>query len=313
MGDRMRTFALILGLVAFAFAACSSSKTQVTPEETGRYGSGVDLDALEGEKTAPPTQAAAAEGGQAAPAAPAATDASGNVRPSSDYNLAADKEGVGRNAYVYLRGARYKKLVFEITAVSGWQPDPGSLNLLKARIQGVLDKPDGIEFAPVRTITASKQKYTKEDFINLEERHRTRFSGTTGGTAVIHMLVLNGEADRPLLGEAYRASSIVIMSERIRQLTTPLVTRPQIEGAVLVHEVGHILRLVNIGYKSPRDHADRNSPNHSKNVNSVMYYGVEGGDVFSDIFNGPPPNNFDADDLADLADLKAGRLGPQSG
>ncbi len=308
----MRAHTLIFVLLAVASAACSSSKSQVTPEETGgRYGSGVDLDALEGDRTPQPTRAAGAGNAQA-PAAPAATAAPGNIRPPSDYNLAADKAGVGRNAYVYLRGTRYKKLVFEITAASGWQPDPGSLNILKARIQSVLDKPVGIEFLPARTFTPSKNKYTNNDISALEARHRQRFSDKEGGTAVIHMLFLNGQAEG-FAGLAYSASSVAIMSELISNGATAVVSRAQIEGAVLVHEIGHLLRMVNKGYRSPRDHEDPQHLGHSKNKASVMYYAVEGGNVIVDVFNGAPPNAFDTDDLADLADLKSGRLGPQPG
>jgi hypothetical protein len=306
--------ALIL-LSLMAVSACSSSKSKVTPESTGggKYGSGVDLDALDGQKTAAPNAAPNAAAGsannQAAnQPAPSESAAGPNVRISSDE--AADLGGTGRNAAVYLRGTRYTKLVLEINAAKGWGPDPQALNILRARIGGVLDKPDGIEIPPVRTFESTKTTYTMSDIASLENRYRTRFSGKTGGTAVIHMLYLNGSASG-FIGRAYHASSVVIMAQAASQGATALVSRAQIEGAVLVHEVGHLLRMVNNGYQSPRDHHDAEHPGHSKNKASVMYWAVEGGSVIADVFDGAPPNAFDADDLADLADLKAGRLGPQ--
>jgi hypothetical protein len=228
----------------------------------------------------------------------------------ADYDQAADLAGVGRNAAVYLRGTRYTKLVLEITAVRGWAPDQQALNILRARLGEVLDKPQGIEFLPVRTIDSTTNEYSSRDIAALENRHRKHFSGKTGGTAVIHMLYLNGTT-AGFAGRAYHASSVVIMAEAISRGSTALVSRGQIEGAVLVHEIGHLLRLVNNGYRSPRDHHDQAHPGHSKNKASVMYWAVEGGALLQDIFDGAPPNAFDADDLADLADLKAGRLGPK--
>ncbi|MEX2537780.1 MAG: hypothetical protein WD646_03915 [Actinomycetota bacterium] len=305
---------LVLVLVALlAASACSSSKSKVTPEATsGRYGSGVDLDALDGRKTAAPKAAPAGSvNNQPANNQPAPTsESAGGPDVRTDFDKAADLGGTGRNAAVYLRGTRYTKLVLEINAAKGWGPDPQALNILRARIGGVLDKRDGIEIPPVRTFESTKTTYTMSDIAALENRYRTRFSGKTGGTAVIHMLYLNGSASG-FVGRAYHASSVVIMAQAASQGATALVSRAQIEGAVLVHEVGHLLRMVNNGYQSPRDHHDAEHPGHSKNKASVMYWAVEGGSVIADVFDGPPPNAFDADDLADLADLKSGRLGPK--
>ena len=51
-----------------------------------------------------------------------------------------------------------------------------------------------------------------------------------------------------------------------------------VENSVLVHEVGHLLGLVNL-YQSPVDHEDPDHPGHSNNDESVMYWAIESADV----------------------------------
>ena len=74
-----------------------------------------------------------------------------------------------------------------------------------------------------------------------------------------------------------------------------------------MHEFGHLLGLVNLVYQSPVDHEDPDHPGHSNNEDSVMYWAVESSDI-SNIFSGQLPDEFDQDDLDDLAGLKSGTI-----
>ena len=71
---------------------------------------------------------------------------------------------------------------------------------------------------------------------------------------------------------------------------------------MLVHEVGHLLGLVNLVYQSPVDHEDPDHPGYLGNDDSVMYWAIESVDVGNFIF-GSWPNDFDNDDRNDLAGL----------
>ncbi len=144
------------------------------------------------------------------------------------------------------------------------------------------------------------------DVAALEKKYRKEKSDPTGPKAALHMLYLNGRLDGDQLGVAYYATSVVIMQEFVRDLANPTVSAATIEKAVVVHEVGHMLGLVNIGYTSPRDHEDPEHKGHSKNRGSVMYWAVDTIDVLT-ILGGGPPDRFDTDDLADLADRRAGK------
>ena len=81
----------------------------------------------------------------------------------------------------------------------------------------------------------------------------------------------------------------------------------EIENSVLVHEFGHLLGLVNLVYKSPVDHEDKDHPGHSNNEDSVMYWAIESANL-GNIITGELPDEFDNDDLNDLSGMLSGEI-----
>ena len=131
---------------------------------------------------------------------------------------------------------------------------------------------------------------------------------STASAIVLYVLYADGSTGNTI-GAAYSSSAFAVFKQAIESAATPLVTAEEIEDSVIVHEAGHVLALVNIGYKSPRDHEDPQHEGHSKNSKSVMYWAVDNVGVVG-LLGGStkPPTSFDADDLADLRDLRDGRL-----
>ncbi len=105
------------------------------------------------------------------------------------------------------------------------------------------------------------------------------------------------------LAVSFSASSFAIFRDRIDDATTALILAAEVERSVLVHEAGHLLALVNIGYRSRFDHEDPAHPHHSNNTASVMYWAVEDVSV-RNLLRGGPPDDFDEADRADLAMLR---------
>ena len=123
-------------------------------------------------------------------------------------------------------------------------------------------------------------------------------------SALAHPLEKDG-----VLGVAVDASTAAVFLDDVRD-AEGLFGRPsaeQIEEAVVVHEVGHLLGLVNLVYTSAHDHEDADNPGHSNNEDSVMYWAVESSDVGSFVSN-DVPDDFDADDRDDLTSLASGEL-----
>jgi len=139
--------------------------------------------------------------------------------------------------------------------------------------------------------------------VALAERHGRQ--NATSQRAVVRMLALRGEfaADDNAIGVAVRGDTFALFVDKINGATTPLVDATTIEQAVAVHEVGHLLGLVDIALDRNRDDPDH--PFHSRNRGSVMFWAIET-DLVGQILNGPPPRTFDRDDLDDLAALRAG-------
>jgi hypothetical protein len=219
-----------------------------------------------------------------------------------------DDAGLGESAFLYLN-RRVPRLLIEIDAVDGLAPSQAVLDLLRTRLAGVVDKPGGIAFLPAETIAGDADGvWTTEELRASARRNRDRRSSPD--VMVIYLQFVDGLYEqRDAFGVAYSASTAAMFSEHMRDAATILVSRTALERAAVVHEAGHLLSLVNIGYSSPRDREDAEHPNHSNNPDSVMFWAVDNVGIIT-LLSGrsQPPTAFDGDDLADLRDVRSGRL-----
>lgn len=130
-------------------------------------------------------------------------------------------------------------------------------------------------------------------------------AGQGDGRAVLHLLFVRGtfNGSTDVLGVVVRGDVVAIFSDSVDAAETPVVAGASIEKAVLAHEVGHALGLVDLVRQTGR--ADPEHPGHSKNEKSVMYWAVESS-LVATVLRGGPPTDFDDDDRADLAALRNG-------
>lgn len=248
----------------------------------------------------PATGGTQAPGGQP----PGATAGPGSSLGSSPGQASyADSGAVGQMARAYLRSSPARRLVVEVDYVSGRAPSANALEHLTAILRREARKPDGVQVQRGDELPVQRTRYSLEDIARIEAEHRDERSA--GSVATMYLLYLNGELDDApgALGVAYRASSAAIFVDRVRSAATALVQPGAIERAVLVHEAGHLLALVNLGYQSRHDHEDPEHPHHSRYRDSVMYWAVEDISVTS-ILSGGPPSDFDQFDRDDLAQLR---------
>lgn len=249
-----------------------------------------------------------ASGGAASPGAPH-TGGAGPTRgpgsspgPGPGEQSYADGGAVGQMARVYLRSSPARRLLVEVDYVSGRAPSNTTLEHLAGILRREARKPDGVLVQRGEELPARRTRYSLEDVARIEREHRDARS--SGSTATMYLLYLNGELEEEpdALGVAYTASSAVVFIDRVRSAATALVQPGSIERAVAVHEAGHLLALINIGYQSRHDHEDPEHRHHSRHRDSVMYWAVEDISVTSILGGGPPSdfNQFDRDDLAQL-------------
>lgn len=311
----MPTFPLVASLVLLLTASgcgLSSSSDSATPAPNkGKYGAGIDLKEVDktpipGAQQRAPASVRRAGGSRevVAPPHPGAT----KPKTRTISRKPIDNGSTGGNAFWYLNTST-PELVIEIDAVSGYKPTPSAIDLLVSRIKEVAPKKK-IKVLPIEVIPGGRSKWSTQDVAAFEAQNRD--SHNSLASASMYISYVNGEPSSPgPIGVAYSSSAVVVYIKTVRDNATPIVSADAVEKTVLIHEVGHILSLINQTYKSPRNHEDPEHPGHSKNQESVMFWQVDSVGVFSFFgrLNTAPPTAFDADDKADLRDVGAGKLG----
>ncbi|HEV8361287.1 MAG TPA: hypothetical protein VGR28_12615 [Candidatus Thermoplasmatota archaeon] len=221
----------------------------------------------------------------------------------------------GARAGDYLRATPYTSILVELDLVTGAEPEGSALSLFQQRLQTETGKSVEIVRTPGLPGQGSGHRYTASELQQLETSHRAQFS--QGNRAVIYIMYLDGgferdTDDQKVLGAAYRGSALAMFKGNMRayskqsalDLQKPDIA--QLEQSVLVHELGHLLGLVNIGAPMQTNHEDPEHPGHSTNRNSVMYWEVEQVSLVGTVLGQAPPDDFDSNDKADLQAMRRG-------
>lgn len=272
------------------------------PSDTGGSGSDPEPDGTS------PTGDSQGSDGQAStppPSDPSDAPSEDGGTPSQPAPAIDDRGPLGSACRDYLRG-QLPRLTIEVLHQRGARPADGALDHLVTSLRPVLDKPDGIAVAGPREVPGQARTWSLAELRELASQHRRAHS--TGSEATMLVLAVAGEYEDPgVLGLAMSATEIVLFPQQIGDLATSLLGgSSRIERSVLLHEAGHLLCLVNIGYQSEIDHEDAEHDHHSRHRDSVMFWAVEN-DAVSQVFSGPPPDGFHEHDLADLRGLREGR------
>lgn len=303
--------------VALALTACSTAEEAL--DDVPLVGPSTDTPApsdpasppAAGETSTPaPGPSGAPSTATPAPSADATTPPPGEDTGSGEaLTPADDAAGVGTNARAILRRDR-PTLVVEIDVQDGVEVDQAAVDHLASVLGRVVDKPGGIVFEGGNTFEDDRTSWTADDLRSAVAANRT--TATTDERVSVHVLYVAGShaddgGQTNAIGLAYSASTVAIFPQRWQGMVSLLGSSTAIERAVLVHELGHLMGLVNIGYQSDIDHEDPDHPGHSSNRDSVMFHAIES-TLIGQAFNGPPPDQFDDADRSDLEGLRTGRL-----
>ncbi|MEQ9307935.1 MAG: hypothetical protein RLN90_00665 [Balneolaceae bacterium] len=227
-----------------------------------------------------------------------ASNSGDNSENGSSYSHTQD---VGSSANDILSSSTFTSLVIEIDYVTGFQPSESALNNLKSFLEGRLNKPGGIIINIDDEIPSSgKSSYSAQDAYDLEKEHRNTYSDES--TIAAYFIILNGEFEQPnVLGFAYFNTSMALLGGTIGENTGGLgqPSKSVVETAVLNHEFGHLLGLVDNGSPAVQNHLDEANGAHCDIESCLMYYSVRTSDFVGNLVGGSIPE-LDAQCIQDL-------------
>lgn len=203
-----------------------------------------------------------------------------------------------------ISSAVYTSLVVEVDYVSGHAPDAAALALLEQRLRERVAKPAGIAIQLDDAIASITSRYTVADLEALEASHRDQRDQAP--QTALYLIYVDGgsefdDSNGSVLGLAYGSSSLAIFPENVAAAANRFATASEVEGAVLVHELGHALGLVNNGTPMVTPHEDTSHRGHDHDSSCVMYYLIETTNIRTLLLNGgSPPTQFCAECVADL-------------
>ncbi|PSR04394.1 MAG: peptidase [Bacteroidetes bacterium SW_11_45_7] len=206
----------------------------------------------------------------------------------------ANRQGVGASANALLAQDQYQRLVVEVQFPSGFAPRQQTLDNMESFLDRYLNKPEGITVRQSQVSGFGDDAYSIDEIRNIEDDLRTMY--TDSNTIAIYLLFVDGERkednnNQTTLGVAYYNTSAVLFEETIRNLSGGLgePDRYKLETAVVNHEIGHLLGLVNNGTPMQQDHQDEDNGSHCDVDDCLMYYAVETGNVVSNLVGSSVP------------------------
>lgn len=292
----MRAVAVLLG-AALVVAACGSGGSE--EEATGTTTSLPPPSPLE--TSTPPAPGLPSEPGSdpvapGSPVAPAPGPAPAAPPQTTVPEPVPEAGVVGSLAATYLRPTTSSAILVEVRSQDGAGPRPAAVERVRQVLAALTGKDvtltSGSVAGGARSWTAGELRALADEGV-----------AQAAGLPVLRLLYLHGgfaENERAV-GVAVRGDLAAVFSDRVAEAAGVFGDRAAVEDAVTMHEVGHLLGLVDLVLDTGREDPDH--PGHSPNRGSVMYFAVES-TLLGSVLSGGPPRDFDQDDLDDLARIR---------
>ena len=279
-------------MAAFVLSACggsskpgqaSSSASDVPSEQTtiviGQDGSSSVVVAPDETSPSDGGAASSAGGGGSGPSAVDATGPPGSFAPG------------------ILSPSHSGEVVVEVRTQPSAGPQQTSIDHLSSVLRSVTGKTVTVAQGP--GISGGAKSWSADELRSTADAGAAQGNGR----AVIHLMFVHGSfgGDDSVLGVAVRGDAAAVFIDQVNASSTPLVGSSGIEAAVVTHEAGHLMGLVDLFLHTGRQDPDH--PGHSTNSNSVMYWAVES-NLVAQLLSGGPPKDFDSADLADLQTIR---------
>jgi len=236
---------------------------------------------------------------QAAPRTAATRAPAPTANPTEQAILRAANGPPGAAAGFILQPAPARTIVVEVLEEQGAAANRPALDRVVADLRRYTGKSVSEVHTRLPGGSASK-RWTEPELAALADRSAKVARGPD--RFVLRLVFVRGQNARSgnILAVTFRGDTFAAFPDRYASTGQQLIT------TVIVHELGHLLGLVDLYLD--RGRADtRNDPargGHSSNPGSVMYYAVDPS-LFGSVFGGAS-DRFDAQDEQDLAAIRAG-------
>ncbi|RXR21385.1 membrane metalloprotease [Flavobacterium amnicola] len=218
-------------------------------------------------------------------------------------NKAPNQKATGSSANDLLAATKYNKLVIEILYVKNFKPATQTITNLQNFLAARLNKPGGIVITQREINPTGFSPYDINEIVSLENAYRTKYNN--GTTIALYMFFADGNASGDTstsftLGSAYRNTSFVIYENTIKNNSGGIgqPTTVNLETTVILHEMCHLLGLVNLGSPMQTPHLDFSHDKHCNDDTCLMYWEAENNGALSMILGGVP--DLDTNCLNDL-------------
>lgn len=219
----------------------------------------------------------------------------------SDGDSFSSKQNVGATANAFLASDTYTSLAIEVDYVEGFEPSQAALNNLRTFLEARLNKPGGVSITIDDQISIpGNSPYSAQEAYNVEKENRDTF--TEGTTLAAYFIILDGQFEQEnVLGFAYFNTSMALLGGTIERNSGGFnqPSKEIVETAVLQHEFGHILGLVDNGTPAVQDHLDQANGAHCDVESCLMYFAVRTSDFMNNLTGGNVPE-LDAQCIQDL-------------
>lgn len=210
-----------------------------------------------------------------------------------------DLRNVGASATELLASDTYTALTVELQYGPGMQLQEQSVANLRTFLEQRLNKPGGIIVQSKPVATIGKSVVSVADITTFTDKNRTAY--TDGNRITVYVYITDAGFDKGnVVGIAYRNTAVCLFGKTIQSNSGGInqASRVKVESGVLLHEIGHILGLVNNGTGMVTPHEDGDNRAHCTNANCLMYYTIETTGLMNMLNNNVP--QLDANCLNDL-------------
>jgi hypothetical protein len=191
----------------------------------------------------------------------------------------------------YIRSDRFPKLLLEVDSVPGYEPRSSSQDAVVQSLGDLLARPGAVSASGTASLGARGVDHAWT-FADLDALATATFDlPADSDTIKMHILFVDGHSaedsqNGKILGLAWAHTHLVVFKQTIEDTCRGLLAEQvcaDAEQGVWMHEIGHLLGLVDNGLPMVTPHKDPAHGAHDQSDACIMFWAYETGDLLDEI------------------------------